>query len=164
MSDTSAEQPQAGVDQDQQEQQQGERPEFDPTYIERLRRENARYRTEAKANAQAAKRLQEIEDAQKTEAQKHSDRITKLERELEAERAAKLRFKIAGDYKITSEDAELFLTGTDEETLIKQAERLNQRGSTDQKQTNPGWRTGEGRGQRSGDPDLAFAEQLFGQK
>lgn len=81
----------------------------------------------AKDNKAAADRLAEIEEANKTEAQKQADRLASLEREAHQAKAEALRFKIASKFQIGEEDAELFLTGTDEETLTKQAERLAQR-------------------------------------
>lgn len=81
----------------------------------------------AKENAEAAKRLSEIEESNKTEVQKAADRITSLEREVSTAKAEALRFKIAAKFNVTDEDADLFLTGTDEETLTKQAERLQAR-------------------------------------
>lgn len=42
-------------------------------------------------------------------------------------RAEVLRWKIAAKHGLTDEDAELFLSGSDEETLTKQAQRLSQR-------------------------------------
>ncbi|MCL2490757.1 MAG: hypothetical protein FWF36_08590 [Propionibacteriaceae bacterium] len=61
----------------------GEPPEpqqsFDADYVKKLRDEAARYRTEAKANANAAKELAALRDAQKSEAEKTADRIKSLE-------------------------------------------------------------------------------------
>ena len=115
-----AEQPQEGG-----EQENGDEPKtFDADYVAKLRQEAARYRTEAKANAEAAKKLSEIEDAQKSEVEKAAERIAELEKQAsEAQREA-LRFKVASKHGISDEDADLFLTGSDEETLTKQAERL----------------------------------------
>ena len=62
---------------------------FDAEYVEKLRRENARYRTEAKAGSDAAKRLAELEDAQKTAEQKAADRLAEAERKA-AEAEAKM--------------------------------------------------------------------------
>ena len=50
-----------------------------------------------------------------------------LEDEASKAKAEALRFKIAAKFQIGDEDAELFLTGSDEETLTKQAQRLAQR-------------------------------------
>lgn len=101
-----------------------EQKTFDAAYVKKLRDEAAKHRTEAKANAEAAKRLAEIEEAQKTEAQKQADRVAALERDAQTAKAEALRYKIAAKHNVSDEDAELFLTGTDEETLTKQAERL----------------------------------------
>jgi hypothetical protein len=81
----------------------------------------------AKENSAAAKRLAEIEEAGKSEAQKAQDRIAALERELESTRTTALRSRIQAKHGISDEDAELFLTGSDEDTLTKQAERLAER-------------------------------------
>jgi hypothetical protein len=48
----------------------------------------------------------------------------------DAARAELLRYRVASRFGIADEDIELFLTGTDEETLTKQAERLAERSST----------------------------------
>ena len=54
---------------------EGEQPEqdgktFDAEYVERLRKEAAKYRTEAKANADAARRLEEMEQQNLSELEK----------------------------------------------------------------------------------------------
>lgn len=103
----------------------GEEPKtFDAEYVEKLRKENAKYRTEAKANADAAKRLAGIEEAQKTEAEKAADKVRQLEGEVEAARRESLRYRVASEFGISGEKAELLLTGSDEETMRKQAEAL----------------------------------------
>lgn len=107
-----------------QEGSQGEPEAFDADYVAKLRKEAAKYRTEAKANAEAAKKLAEIEEANKTEQEKQAERLAELEREAQQARAEALRFKIASKFGVSDEDADLFLTGTDEETLTRQAERL----------------------------------------
>lgn len=81
----------------------------------------------AKDNAKAAERLAEIEESQKSEAEKSADRIRDLEQQLDAANRSTLRFKVASKYGIGDEDADLFLTGSDEETLTKQAQRLTDR-------------------------------------
>lgn len=79
---------------------------------------------EIKALKARASKLDEIEDAQKSEAEKAAERIALLEKEASTARAEALRFKVASKHGISDEDADLFLTGSDEETLTKQAERL----------------------------------------
>ena len=122
MSEQTTETPQA------EEPQEGEDAKtFDAAYVKRLRDEAAKYRTEAKANADAAKRLADIEEATKSDQQKQAERLAELERDAQAARAEALRYRVAAKFQVSDEDAELFLTGTDEETLTKQAERLTAR-------------------------------------
>ena len=54
---------------------------FDAEYVSKLRNEAAKYRTEAKANADAAAKLAAIEEANKTEAQKLADQLAAAKRE-----------------------------------------------------------------------------------
>jgi hypothetical protein len=126
MSETTPEQaePQESSPEDETEQPDGDGKTFDADYVEKLRKEAAKYRTEAKANADAAKRLAEIEESQKSEVQKAAERAATLEAERDAAQLEGLRYRVAAKFSISDEDAELFLTGTDEETLRKQAERL----------------------------------------
>lgn len=78
----------------------------------------------AKENAAAAKRLAELEDAQKSEADKASERLTQAEqRAVEAE-AKVLRREVAIDHKLSKEDAELLDSLTDEDAMRRLAERL----------------------------------------
>lgn len=90
---------------------------------DRLQRERAKY-ADYRQLKEAAKRLQQIEDEGKSETQKLTDRIQGLEGELGNARREALVFRISAAHGITDEDAELFLTGNDEETLTRQAERL----------------------------------------
>lgn len=100
-------------------------------YWKQRSRENE---TKAKANADAAKRLAEIEESQKTEAQKTADRLAAAEKDAADARREALRLRIASRFQIGDEDADLFLTGDDEATLTKQAERLSAR-ETERKKT-----------------------------
>lgn len=116
----------------------------------------------AKENADAARRLTEIEDAQKSEAQKAADRVKALETEVEQARRDALRFKVASKYAIGEEDADLFLTGSDEETLTKQAERLAGRADERKKHGNHVPREGKTPPPAGQDDVRAFANDLFG--
>lgn len=93
---------------------------FDAEYVAKIRAEAARYRTEAKANAEAAKRLAEIEEANKSEAQKQAEQFARLQQENEQLRATALKAQVAADKGVPAE----LLTGTSEEELIASAERL----------------------------------------
>lgn len=56
---------------------------FDAEYVDKLRKEAAKYRTEAKANAEAAKRLAAIEDAQKTEAERAQQALLQAQEQVQ---------------------------------------------------------------------------------
>lgn len=78
----------------------------------------------AKENAQAATRLAEIEDAQKTEAQRAADALaTERKRADEAAREA-LSLRIATEHHLGAEDAELLAGLPDEDAMRKLAKRL----------------------------------------
>lgn len=101
---------------------------------ERLKRERAKY-TDYKDVKAKATRLDEIEQANQTEAEKTAKRIADLEAELNNTRRDSMRLSIAATHGITdADDIELFLTGTDDETLTKQAKRLAER-TADRKKT-----------------------------
>lgn len=81
----------------------------------------------AKDNAAAAKRLADLEESQKSEAEKVADRIAKAESEVATipqKVAESLRQHLIALHSIEADDAELFLTSNDPEVLIKQANRL----------------------------------------
>ncbi len=78
----------------------------------------------AKANAEAASKLSALEESQKTESQKLADSVTAAKQEAAEARMEALRYRTATKFGITDEDAETFLTGTDEETIVRQAQRL----------------------------------------
>ena len=134
---------------------------FDADYVKKLRAEAAKYRTEAKANAKAAEQLAVIEAANKTEAEKAAERLTALEREATTARAEALRFKIAAKFEVSEEDADLFLTGTDEETLTRQAKRLTDRSVEKKKAGNHVPREGTSTAPAQGDSLREFTEHLF---
>jgi hypothetical protein len=90
-------------------------------YWKQRARENE---TRAKANADAAKELAAIRESQKSEAEKVAERLAAAERDAQTARAEALRLRVAAKFGISDEDADLFLVGTDEATLTKQAERL----------------------------------------
>ena len=115
----------------------------------------------AKENADAAKRLQEIEDANKSEAQKAAERIQQLEAEIAGAQRDALRFKVASKYGIGDEDVDLFLTASDEETLTKQAERLA--GRSDQQKKRGNYVPSEGKTPTAKEnAEREFARNLFG--
>ena len=91
------------VEDAQATEQQPEAKTFDAEYVEKLRKEAARYRTEAKANAEAAKKLADIEEAQKTAEQKAAERLAEAERKA-AEAEAKMALAtVAGESGIPAD-------------------------------------------------------------
>lgn len=119
----------------------------------------------AKANADAAKRLAEIEESQKSEQQKLTDAKTAAEEEAAKAKAEALRWRIAAKHKISDDDAELFLTGTDEETLERQAKALAERTQPAQQKSKTGnYVPAEGTQPNPPGPDPLrdLARQVFG--
>lgn len=78
----------------------------------------------AKENADAARRLSEIEDANKTEVQKAAERLSEAEKRAAEAEARVLRRDIAIENKLTADDAALLDTITDEAAMRLLAERL----------------------------------------
>lgn len=93
---------------------------------DRLDRERAKFKDYNDIKAKAA-RLDEIEQANLSELEKANGRITAAESERDTAKAESLRLRTAVTHGISLEDADLFLTGTDEETLVAQAKRLSSR-------------------------------------
>lgn len=90
---------------------------------DRLARERAKYADYEDLKLKAV-RLDEIEESNKSELQRVADRLSAVERERDEASARALRLSVAAEHGISRDDADLFLTGTDETTLQKQAKRL----------------------------------------
>lgn len=122
MSEQQVEQPGTGeADQPAEGEQQDKQPEVD------WKAKAREWEKRAKENRGAAERLAELERAQMTEQERTAARLREAEQAAEQARAEALRFRIATRYSVSDEDAELFLTGKDEDTLTRQAERLAKR-------------------------------------
>jgi hypothetical protein len=92
----------------------------------------------AKENAAKAKRFDELEEANKTEAERLQARIAELEGELTKHQRETLVAKLQAKYGLEDDDVEDFLTGTDEETLNRQADKLAKRlGKATEEATKP---------------------------
>lgn len=110
---------------------------------------------QAEAEAEKAK-LSDIERAQAEVQEARAD--------AEKANAELLKYKIAGHHKITDEeDIELFLTGSDEETLTRQAERLAAR-SSGPKNPQPDHSAGPKQGQVLTDAEKVAAAEKSGDK
>lgn len=75
-------------------------------------------------------RLDEIERANMSDLERAQAEAAEAREAAAKASAEALRFRIAAKHNISDEDADLFLTGTDEETLTKQAARLVERTPT----------------------------------
>lgn len=80
----------------------------------------------AKENADAAKRLADIEEASKTETQKLQDRLKAAETELSEHRVRDIRARAAREAGLDADMAE-FLTASEPETALAQAKALAKR-------------------------------------
>lgn len=88
------------------------------------------------------------------------ERIAALERQITEANTSALRARIANQFGVPAEDADLFLTGTDEDTLTKQAQRLAARDSDRKKQGN--FVPREGNNPRPAENELReFTRNLF---
>jgi hypothetical protein len=110
-----------------------------------------------------AARLDEIEQANKSEIEKANERVAKAQAEVEKMPslvATQLREHLVTLHKIDADDAELFLTASDPELLLKQVDRLLAQGSQRKKTGNVVPR--EGTTPASADSDeRQFARSLF---
>ncbi|MBF6363205.1 hypothetical protein IU447_24110 [Nocardia farcinica] len=160
MSDTTAaaaEMETEGTEQEQQEQ----RPKPTET-VDHWKAKSREWEKRAKAGADAIKELEAIKEAQKSDAEKAADKVKAAEAEVAAvpsKVADALREHLVKLHSIDAEDAELFLTATDPELLLKQVDRLI--GQSD-KRTKRNHVPREGQtAARSGDELRDFTRELF---
>lgn len=109
---------------EKQQEQTFTQADLDKVVKERVARERAKYADYDDLKAQAS------------EKKTADERIADLEKRYAAAEAGRLRSDIAAAHGISAEDRDLFLTGTDEETLTAQAKRLAERDSERKKQGN----------------------------
>ena len=130
--------------------------DVDRIIAERLKREDV------KGLKSKAAEYDKLAEAQKTAEQKAADAQRAAEaRAVEAEAKA-IRYQVAAEDGISKADADLFLTGTDEDTIRAQAKRLIERDADRKKQGNHV--PGEGRTPKNpskDDPLREFTRQLF---
>lgn len=118
----------------------------------------------AKENAAAAKELGELKDAQKSQSEKDAEKVKAAEAEVAtvpAKVAEALKTHLVARHGIDDEDAELFLTATEPDLLLKQVDRLlGQSGKRNRNNHVPG----EGNSKQTGGdgPDRQFVRNLFG--
>jgi hypothetical protein len=91
---------------------------------QRLERERSKFADYADVKAKA-ERLDKIEEANKSQTERLQEQAAKAFADAENARAELLRYQVASAHGITdTDDIDLFLTGKDEGTLKRQAERL----------------------------------------
>lgn len=130
---------------------------------ERVSRERAKF-SDYKDLKAKAERLDQLEAANKTEAEKVAERFAALEAENARIRSEALRSRIQAKHGISDEDAALFLTGTDEDTLTAQARRLAEREADRKKRGNVAPKEGGSADHAGGgeSDDREFVRGLFG--
>ena len=89
--------------QPQEGAEQAEAKTFDADYVKKLRDEAAKYRTEAKANAEAAKKLAEIEESNQSEAEKQAKRLAEAEERASALEVKATRAEVASETGIPAD-------------------------------------------------------------
>lgn len=118
----------------------------------------------AKENATAAKRLRDIEEANKSEAQKAADRVAQAEAEMAsvpAKVAEGLRDSLV-ELGLVTEDDKVLLNASDPETLLAQVKRLGVRGVEGKKNGNRAPLQGRTTNQSGKDEPLReFTRTLF---
>lgn len=138
--------------------------EFNRQLDERLRRERAKYSDYKDLKEKAAK-FDEMEQANQSELEKANAKIADLEAERDRAKTETMRYQVATRYGIGDEDADLFLTGSDEETLNRQAERLAAKSDEVDKPRSPKPDMTQGRNQNGhatvADQFAAATEQLL---
>jgi hypothetical protein len=92
--------------------------------VKALQQEREARKAAEKLAAENAARIKEFEDRDKSELDKLTEGKAAAEKEAVDARREALRYRIAAKHQITDEDAETFLTGGDEDSITKQAERL----------------------------------------
>lgn len=89
------------------------------------------------------------------------ERLAELEKEIESTKREALRRRVQAAHQIADEDADLFLTGSDEETLTAQAKRLADRETERKSKGNHVPREGETPSSGKSDPLREYTRNLF---
>lgn len=132
----------------QPEEQTFTQADVDRIVRERVQRERAKFADYDDLKAKAG------------EATTAEERIAKLEQEIQASQREALRRRVQAAHGISDEDADLFLTATDEDTLTAQAKRLAGREEERKQQGNHV--PSEGNNPQPGEDEMrSFARNLF---
>ena len=90
--------------------------------VERWKAHARKHEAQAKANAEAAKKLAELEEADKTELQKLTDRLTAAQAEIQTLQGELVRERVARRHNLTDEQAKRLIGETEEELEADAAE------------------------------------------
>jgi hypothetical protein len=150
--DTTTDADTAAKGEGEQQEQKFTQADIDKAVKERLARVQAKYADydDLKVKAEGAKTVEE--------------KLAEIEKKAAASEARALRSDVAAAFQISAEDRDLFLTGTDEETLTAQAKRLTEREADRKKQGNVASKEG---GTKNNGKDATglreFTRDLFGE-
>lgn len=90
------------------------------------------------------------------------DRIAELGQQVQQTQVEKLRSDVAAEFKISKDDRDLFLTGSDAETLTAQAKRLSDRTREHESNSNVAPLQGHQPSREGGNTELReFTRNLF---
>lgn len=118
-----------------------------------IRKERRAARDATKRATELEARLKELEDRDKTEAQRLTERAAELEREANAAKGELMRYQIAADKKLPADLVE-FLTGDSREELEAKADKLLERFNAQQQPPRVGGHDGGPRGTTSAPADM----------
>lgn len=140
------------------DQQQSSEKTFTQADVDRLIKERlGRERDETRRKFGDYDQLKQQVEASKSA----DDKIADLQTQLAATQRESLRARVQARYGISDEDAELYLTGTDQETLEKQAQGL--KAKADERNQGGGFAPREGRnGRPTVSDDKQAVRTLFG--
>lgn len=131
---------------------------------ERVDRERKKFGDYEDLRAKAA-RLDELEAANKSDIEKATEKVTAAEAavaQIPAKVAATLRTHLVSLHQISEDDAELFLTATEPELLLKQVQRLVEREADRKKSGNRAPLAGHTPTSKGGDDGMReFTRNLF---
>lgn len=137
--------------------------DLDKVIGERVARERGKYADYKDLKAKADE-FDKLADANKSEIEKATERVTKAEAEvaaIPAKVADALRAHLVALHEIDAEDAELFLTANEPELLLKQVSKLTERGTAKKKQGNRAPNEGSNSSPTSTGDEREFVRQLF---
>lgn len=142
MTDTPAEKPETGAPAAPENNPDAppatDQPDTKPTETVDFWKAKAREQERrAKANADAASRLSQIEDANKTEVQRATDALTAEKARADAAEKRASALTIATHHKLGPEDAELLANQPDEDAMKALADRLG-KAAAEQQNGTPG--------------------------